>query len=160
MSKYSSIADCEICNRIPQKVDEDIELTGVSKLVPPEVDRLSVVVELDDENTPDYCYSITRLLKCAVCGTFYYWNRYDDDGQHFMDPTCDDITLRRYDPLSAIEFLERVLAQSTDALPSTFGQMKRAFAEYIDDVERKAFPAAEHTVEMADEEWNELVKSI
>ncbi len=32
-------------------------------------------------------------------------------------------------------------------------EMKRAFAAYIDDVQRKTFPAAEHTVEMADEEW-------
>lgn len=128
-SRYASIADCPTCQRIPQKVSEDIELTGVPKIVPPEVDRLEIILELDDENTPAYCVSTTRLLKCAFCGTYYYWNHYDDDGQHFMDPTCDEITLRRYDPLSALSFLERVVAQSANALPAAFGQMKKAFVE-------------------------------
>ncbi|MEW6267196.1 MAG: hypothetical protein AB1641_29325 [Thermodesulfobacteriota bacterium] len=128
-SGYASIADCETCNRLPQKAAEDIEATGVPKVVPPEVERLSVVVELDDENTPAYCVSTTRLLKCPFCGTHYYWNHYDDDGQHFMDPTCDLITLRRYDPLSALEFLERVVARAPNALPGAFGQLRKAWVE-------------------------------
>ncbi|MDD2921203.1 MAG: 3-methyl-2-oxobutanoate hydroxymethyltransferase [Anaerolineales bacterium] len=37
-------------------------------------------------------------------------------------------------------------------------EMNKAFAEYIDDVETKKFPAVEHTVEMSDDEWNEFVK--
>ncbi len=34
--------------------------------------------------------------------------------------------------------------------------MSQAFAKYIEDVQTKKFPAAEHTVEMSDEEWNEF----
>ena len=39
-------------------------------------------------------------------------------------------------------------------------EMQRAFADYIEDVETKRFPAPEHTVEMADEEWEGLLKEI
>ncbi|MFN3491717.1 MAG: 3-methyl-2-oxobutanoate hydroxymethyltransferase [Anaerolineales bacterium] len=38
--------------------------------------------------------------------------------------------------------------------------MNKAFAEYIDDVETKKFPAPEHTVEMTDEEWSAFQKEI
>jgi len=38
--------------------------------------------------------------------------------------------------------------------------MQRAFADYIEDVETKRFPAPEHTVEMKDEEWETLLKEI
>lgn len=38
--------------------------------------------------------------------------------------------------------------------------MNKAFAEYIDDVETKKFPAPEHTVEMTDEEWSAFLKEI
>jgi 3-methyl-2-oxobutanoate hydroxymethyltransferase len=39
-------------------------------------------------------------------------------------------------------------------------EMQRAFADYIEDVETKRFPAPEHTVEMDDEEWEALLKEI
>ncbi len=29
---------------------------------------------MDDEDTPAYCTSTTRLLKCPTCGTLYYYN--------------------------------------------------------------------------------------
>lgn len=38
--------------------------------------------------------------------------------------------------------------------------MNKAFAEYIDDIETKKFPAPEHTVEMTDEEWSAFLKEI
>ncbi len=124
---YKSIADCEICSRIPQKVAEDI--IASPKIIPPQVNDLLTVIEMEDESTHAYCTSITRLLKCPVCGTLYYYNHYDDDGEHFMDPTCDEITVRRYDPLAAMMWLERIAAGSENALPNTFGQLKTAFAE-------------------------------
>ena len=125
---YISIADCPTCARIPQKVAEDIR-SGESKLIPAEVNGLLVVIEMEDDSTPAYCTSITRLLKCPRCGTYYYYNHYDDDGQHFMDPTSDDITVRRYDPVTTLSFLEKIVAGAENALPGTMGQMKRAFAE-------------------------------
>jgi 3-methyl-2-oxobutanoate hydroxymethyltransferase len=39
-------------------------------------------------------------------------------------------------------------------------EMQKAFADYIEDVETRRFPAPEHTVEMADEEWEGLLKEI
>lgn len=38
--------------------------------------------------------------------------------------------------------------------------MNKAFTEYVDDVETKKFPAAEHAVEMTDEEWSAFLKEI
>jgi ketopantoate hydroxymethyltransferase len=38
--------------------------------------------------------------------------------------------------------------------------MSKAFADYIEDVETKRFPASEHTVEMDDREWEQLVKEL
>jgi 3-methyl-2-oxobutanoate hydroxymethyltransferase len=39
-------------------------------------------------------------------------------------------------------------------------EMQKAFADYIEDVETKRFPAQEHTVEMDDKEWESLLKDI
>jgi hypothetical protein len=125
---YISIADCPICARFPQKVSEDIR-ESAPKLIPAELNELLVVLEIDDESTPAYCTSTTRLLKCPKCGTHYYYNHYDDDGQHFMDPTSDDITVRRYDPVTALAFLDKIAAGAGDPLPNALGQMARAFSE-------------------------------
>jgi ketopantoate hydroxymethyltransferase len=38
--------------------------------------------------------------------------------------------------------------------------MQNAFASYLEDVGSKAFPAEEHSVEMAEEEWQALLKDI
>jgi len=39
-------------------------------------------------------------------------------------------------------------------------EMKKAFADYIEDVETKRFPAREHTVDMDDREWEQLLKEL
>jgi 3-methyl-2-oxobutanoate hydroxymethyltransferase len=39
-------------------------------------------------------------------------------------------------------------------------EMQRAFADYIEDVETRRFPAQEHTVEMDDKEWEALLNDI
>jgi 3-methyl-2-oxobutanoate hydroxymethyltransferase len=38
--------------------------------------------------------------------------------------------------------------------------MQNAFASYLEDVQTRAFPAEEHSVEMAEEEWQALLKDI
>ena len=38
--------------------------------------------------------------------------------------------------------------------------MQNAFANYIEDVQTQAFPAAEHSIEMAEDEWQALLKNI
>ena len=37
--------------------------------------------------------------------------------------------------------------------------MQTAFANYLEDVGTKAFPAAEHSVDMAEEEWQEFIRN-
>jgi 3-methyl-2-oxobutanoate hydroxymethyltransferase len=39
-------------------------------------------------------------------------------------------------------------------------EMERAFRDFIDDVETRAFPAREHTVEMPDAEWEALLAEL
>ena len=39
-------------------------------------------------------------------------------------------------------------------------EMQKAFADYIEDVETKRFPAQEHTVEMDNREWELLLKEV
>ena len=124
---YVSIAECDVCRGIPQKVSEDSNHDP--SVIPAEVDRLQTVVELIDENTHPYCTSLTRLLKCPRCGTYYYYNHYDDDGEQAFDPTSDSITVRRYAPLTARDFLERVVYNRKNALPASLDQLKKAFAE-------------------------------
>ncbi len=125
---YCSIADCPRCERIPQKVNEDIGPEGSTRM-PPEVDELHIVLELDDAGTHRYASSTTRLLKCDLCGTYYYYNHYEDEGEYFMDPSCDSLTMRRYDPLMAKDFLERLLSGTENVLPNAPGQLTKAFAE-------------------------------
>jgi 3-methyl-2-oxobutanoate hydroxymethyltransferase len=38
--------------------------------------------------------------------------------------------------------------------------MAEAFISYIEDVDNKAFPTAEHTVEMPDEEWERFLEEM
>jgi len=127
-NKSISIADCDICKNIPSKISADLE-HGEEKEIPPEIDKLSKIVELDDDNTPAYCTSTTRLLKCPSCGCYYYYNHYDDDGQHFMDPTFDQVVIRRYNPLTAKRFLENILNHAGSTLPRAQGQLVKAFLD-------------------------------
>jgi 3-methyl-2-oxobutanoate hydroxymethyltransferase len=39
-------------------------------------------------------------------------------------------------------------------------EMQKVFADYIEDVETKRFPAQEHIVEMDDREWELLLKEV
>ncbi len=40
------------------------------------------------------------------------------------------------------------------------GEMKRAFTSYIKQVKERSFPAAEHTVEMLDDEWQSFLDGL
>jgi 3-methyl-2-oxobutanoate hydroxymethyltransferase len=40
------------------------------------------------------------------------------------------------------------------------GEMTQAFREFIGDVEQKKFPTSEHSVEMPDQEWEDLLKMV
>jgi len=70
---------------------------------------------------------------------------------------CDGQVLVTYDMLG---LFERFTPKFVKKYADFHGEMERAFAEYIADVQAKTFPGAEHTVEMKDEEWTELLNSL
>jgi 3-methyl-2-oxobutanoate hydroxymethyltransferase len=66
---------------------------------------------------------------------------------------CDGQVLVTHDLLGLFDrFQPRFVRQYANLR----GEMDRAFGEYIADVEAGRFPAAEHSVEMEDDEWREL----
>lgn len=72
-------------------------------------------------------------------------------------PECDGQVLVSHDLLGLFErFTPRFVKQYA----SFHADMQRAFSEYIQDVQGRSFPAAEHTLEMAEEEWETLLKEI
>lgn len=63
---------------------------------------------------------------------------------------CDGQVLVTHDLLGLFErFTPKFVRRYADL----HGEMRRAFLEYIADVETGAFPAEEHTIEMSQEEW-------
>jgi 3-methyl-2-oxobutanoate hydroxymethyltransferase len=70
---------------------------------------------------------------------------------------CDGQVLVTHDVLGLFErFTPKFVKQYADF----HGEMQRVFADYIEDVETKRFPAQEHTVEMDNKEWDLLLKEI
>jgi 3-methyl-2-oxobutanoate hydroxymethyltransferase len=70
---------------------------------------------------------------------------------------CDGQVLVTHDLLGLFDrFTPRFVKKYADF----HHEMQKAFADYIEDVETKHFPAPEHTVEMEDKEWDALLKDI
>jgi 3-methyl-2-oxobutanoate hydroxymethyltransferase len=63
---------------------------------------------------------------------------------------CDGQVLVTHDLLG---LFERFTPKFVKRYADLSGEMQRAFSEYKVDVATHAFPAAEHTVEMSDDEW-------
>lgn len=70
---------------------------------------------------------------------------------------CDGQVLVTHDLLG---LFERFTPKFVKKYADLHGEMQRAFTEYIADVQSKTFPGAEHTVEMKDDEWTELLNSL
>jgi len=70
---------------------------------------------------------------------------------------CDGQVLVTHDLLG---LFDRFTPKFVKKYADFHGEMQRAFADYIEDVETRRFPAPEHTVEMAEEEWVVLLKEI
>jgi 3-methyl-2-oxobutanoate hydroxymethyltransferase len=68
---------------------------------------------------------------------------------------CDGQVLVTHDLLG---LFDRFTPKFVKKYASFHSEMQRAFADYIEDVETKRFPAQEHTVEMKDDEWDELLR--
>ncbi|NLI77511.1 MAG: hypothetical protein GX442_13845 [Candidatus Riflebacteria bacterium] len=122
-----SVADCARCCAIPQQVDRDDPQIR-EEIAFPELDGLVTVVEARDEGSSS-ADSTTRLLQCPDCGTCYLFTHYREEGERWDDPKCHQASLRRYTPLAAIGFLERLAGDPRDALPRPLGQMVKAFVE-------------------------------
>ena len=70
---------------------------------------------------------------------------------------CDGQVLVSHDLLG---LFDRFTPKFVKKYADFHGEMQRAFGEYIQDVQTKAFPAAEHSVDMAEDEWQALLKDI
>ena len=70
---------------------------------------------------------------------------------------CDGQVLVTHDLLG---LFDRFTPKFVKKYANFHAEMQRAFADYIEDVETKRFPAQEHTVEMNDAEWDALLKEI
>jgi 3-methyl-2-oxobutanoate hydroxymethyltransferase len=70
---------------------------------------------------------------------------------------CDGQVLVTHDVLG---LFDRFTPKFVKKYADLHAEMSKAFAEYIDDVETKRFPAVEHTVEMTEEEWNAFQKEL
>lgn len=70
---------------------------------------------------------------------------------------CDGQVLVTHDLLG---LFDRFTPKFVKKYADLHSEMQRAFANYIEDVETKRFPAPEHTVEMDDKQWEELLKEI
>ncbi|MBV6395341.1 MAG: 3-methyl-2-oxobutanoate hydroxymethyltransferase [Anaerolineales bacterium] len=70
---------------------------------------------------------------------------------------CDGQVLVTHDLLG---LFDRFTPKFVKKYADFHGEMKRAFADYLDDVQTRQFPGAEHSVEMKEEEWEAFVKSV
>jgi 3-methyl-2-oxobutanoate hydroxymethyltransferase len=70
---------------------------------------------------------------------------------------CDGQVLVTHDLLG---LFDRFTPKFVKQYANFHAEMQRAFTEFKNDVESRSFPAAEHSVEMADAEWAELLKGL
>ena len=70
---------------------------------------------------------------------------------------CDGQVLVTHDLLG---LFERFTPKFVKQYANFHAEMNKAFTEYIEDVEGKRFPAAEHTIEITDEEWSAFLKEV
>jgi 3-methyl-2-oxobutanoate hydroxymethyltransferase len=70
---------------------------------------------------------------------------------------CDGQVLVTHDLLG---LFDRFTPKFVKKYANFHAEMQRAFSEYIEDVQAKTFPSAEHSVEMAEDEWQALLKDI
>jgi 3-methyl-2-oxobutanoate hydroxymethyltransferase len=70
---------------------------------------------------------------------------------------CDGQVLVTHDLLGMFNrFTPRFVRKYADL----HAEMVKAFSAYKSDVEARSFPADEHTIDMADEEWDDLLHSL
>jgi 3-methyl-2-oxobutanoate hydroxymethyltransferase len=70
---------------------------------------------------------------------------------------CDGQVLVTHDLLG---LFDRFTPKFVKRYADLYGEMRRAFGEYKAELEAGLFPAEEHTVEMPDDEWEQLLEGI
>lgn len=70
---------------------------------------------------------------------------------------CDGQVLVTHDLLG---LFERFTPKFVKKYASLHSEMQKAFTDYITEVQTQAFPAAEHTVEMNESEWQAFLKEV
>jgi 3-methyl-2-oxobutanoate hydroxymethyltransferase len=70
---------------------------------------------------------------------------------------CDGQVLVAHDLLG---LFDRFTPKFVKKYADLHGEMQRAFSEYISDVEQRSFPASEHSVEMDEREWQQLMREV
>lgn len=70
---------------------------------------------------------------------------------------CDGQVLVTHDLLG---LFDRFTPKFVKKYANLHSEMKRAFGEFMAEIQAKTFPAEEHSVEMPDGEWDKFVKSI
>jgi 3-methyl-2-oxobutanoate hydroxymethyltransferase len=70
---------------------------------------------------------------------------------------CDGQVLVTHDLLG---LFDRFTPKFVKKYANFHGEMQRAFAQYLEDVQSQQFPAVEHSVEMPDDEWQEFLKVV
>ena len=70
---------------------------------------------------------------------------------------CDGQVLVTHDLLG---LFDRFTPKFVKRYANLHAEMQRAFTEYIADVGRREFPASEHSVQMDEREWEQLMKEL
>ncbi len=70
---------------------------------------------------------------------------------------CDGQVLVVHDMLG---MFDRFTPKFVKKYAALHNEMERAFNDYIQDVQQRSFPATEHSVEMDEHEWEELVNEV
>lgn len=70
---------------------------------------------------------------------------------------CDGQVLVTHDLLG---LFDRFTPKFVKKYADMHSGMQKAFANYLEEVQTKSFPAAEHTIEMKDEEWATLIHEL
>jgi 3-methyl-2-oxobutanoate hydroxymethyltransferase len=68
---------------------------------------------------------------------------------------CDGQVLVTHDLLG---LFDRFTPKFVKKYASLHAEMRRAFGEFIDDVQARSFPGPEHSIDMAEEEWQALLR--
>ena len=72
-------------------------------------------------------------------------------------PGCDGQVLVTHDLLG---LFDRFTPKFVKKYADFHADLQRAFGEYLQDVQERTFPAEEHSIQMKDDEWQALLKSL